>query len=170
MNFSFQRAKLSVICLLAYLIILFSQPTNALAGSVYYNEGPLSFNPFLWSVQYGMKNYPHNLTLHESVDKSSTVQTPYYHEAYGSYYRDLYNFNWFVTTQNNYYEGSTRKLGVMSWSPKSMIIPGGHRGYGGTNGTGVTLSLSGSYVENMRTISLPDGTKGNYTYKINFTK
>lgn len=165
-----KKSKLSIVCLLAYLIIAFSQPSIALAGSVYYNVGPLSYNPVLWSINYGAKNYPYKLTLHESVDKSSSVQTPFYHEAYGSYYRNLYPFSWVVITQNNYYSGTTRKLAITSWTPISMILPDGYSAYGGKNGTGVTLSLTGSYVQNRCSIALDDGTVGNYDYTIQFNK
>lgn len=165
-----KKSKLAVICLLSCFIMVFS-PSIALAGSVYYDIGPISKQPFLWSIKYGLKSYPYNLSLYESVDKGTSVQTPFYHEASGVFYRNLYPFTWKVTTQNNYYSGTTRKLGVSSWKPISSIYPAGWSAFGGYNGTGVTLALTGSYVENMCTISIPDdGTTGNYTYKLYFTK
>lgn len=153
------RKSLCIITMVLFAV--FSIQLGAFAATQYYDKGPISYNPICYT-DYGLKNFPYKLTMHESTDPSGSSRNVFYHEAYGSFYANLYGgqttpdgISWDVNVTNSYYSGSTRKLAVndWDWSPVSMYLNPGYSMLGGWNTTDVLVSFSSSKVESMTVVS-----------------
>lgn len=172
-----KKARKSMSTVLFTIFTLLSIQLGAYAATQYYDKGPVSYNPLIYT-DYGIKNFPYKLTMHEATTPLSSSRNVFYHESYGTYFANLYGgettpdgIAWTVEVTNSYFSGSTRKLAVnpWNWNTLSMYIPDGYQPFGGYYDPDVSVSLTNSYVEAETVVSGDKlwGTSWKYT-AINF--
>ncbi len=156
-----KKCRKSISITLFAIFALFSIQLGAYAATQYYDKGPVSYNPAIFT-DYGLKNFPYKLYMHEATTPGSSSRNVFYHESYGTYFSNLYGgettadgIAWMVEVTNSYYSGSTRKLAVnpWNWTTLSMYIPDGYLPFGGYYDPDVSVSLSNSYVEARTVVS-----------------
>lgn len=134
----------SIVVLLVFMMVL-AVSSYCFAADKYYDAN-WDNNPKAYTIDYGLKAFPHSLTVHEAANLTSSDLVMFYHEVYGHYADECYlpAFTWTVDVAAYYRSGSTEvgSIGWLDWTSIAMILPPGYTGYGGWNSDDFSLSLS----------------------------
>lgn len=126
--------KIPMLLILALLFCLVSN-TAILAADQYYDED-WYLNPGAYTIEWGWRNFPHDLLVHEATNIVSTNQLFFYREVNAFWYPWYYgpHLAYSVEVSEQYKAnnsvigtiGSGQWTGMMWWLPEGKTVTGGY--------------------------------------------